>query len=431
MSTYTLTVNVNSDDVLRLKQAGYKLCIAKRVNGKYDVVWSGADFLVKNTFKWDSEFQVFGSQTFEGGLQVSADTEEQDIKFGETCTLDQYGRMRPAHGSADPKSGVLHVENNYRLMHIGVNAKLGKSWSPIYLSEQPFYTGKSATGTMLVDAITDCLELDFTGNTAPQTVLYASDPNTPGKGGWQRAEQIVLSSTYHIDTDTFSFEPPSVSLLAKLTDIINSQKDVQLSKLSVSALVEFHGSGAAQQFAQYALEHQPNGARTWEFTHSGHIVESKLKAQKDLQDDLAVRFLQDAYLGVLYSFQGSKYKRLSFDIHGRSSSPTPTPYWEKSSGELVIRYGNVTDAANAALGIPLLTKTGQSIYIANVHSDNDEWVRVRLALVNPSGNVPQDRQAVVDPLAAALFGGKLFFEHPPLFPNAPDRVLGLVKWDQD
>ncbi len=46
MSTYTLTVNVNSDDVLRLKQAGYKLCIAKRVNGKYDVVWSGAEYVL-------------------------------------------------------------------------------------------------------------------------------------------------------------------------------------------------------------------------------------------------------------------------------------------------------------------------------------------------------------------------------------------------
>ncbi|PSR82438.1 hypothetical protein PHLCEN_2v6074 [Hermanssonia centrifuga] len=158
----------------------------------------------------------------------------------------------------------------------------------------------------------------------------------------------------------------------------------------------------------------------------GHIVESKLKAQEDQEDDLAVRFLQDAYLSVLYSFQGPKYKRLSFDVHGRSSSPTP--YWGESSGELVIRYGNVTDAANAALGIPLLAKTGQLIYIANVHDENDEWVRVRLALINPSGDVAQDRQTIVNPLAAALFGGKLFFEHPPLFPNAQDRVLGLVKW---
>ncbi|THG95706.1 hypothetical protein EW026_g5995 [Hermanssonia centrifuga] len=445
MSTYTLTVNVNSDDVLRLKQAGYKLCIAKRVNGKYDVVWSGADFLVKNTFKWDSEFQVFGSQTFEGGLQVSADTEEQDIKFGETCTLDQYGRMRPAHGSADPKSGVLHVENNYRLMHIGVNAKLGKSWSPIYLSEQPFYTGKvdltpvekvmiwfdskSATGTMLVDAITDCLELDFTGNTAPQTVLYASDPNTPGKGGWQRAEQIVLSSTYHINTDTFSFEPPSVSLLAKLTDIINSQKDVQLSKVSVSALVEFHEPGAAQTFAQFALEHQPDGVRTWEFTHSGHIVESKLKAQKDQEDDLAVRFLQDAYLGVLYSFQDSKYKRLSFDIHGRTSLPTPNVVPDpRSSGELRVIYSTRSQAAEAARGINALTGNGLS-YAAAVHSDDKEWVRVLLSLTFPSGNVDQDRRSIVDPLATALFGGGEYFSLPPLFPNLPNYVIDAVQWN--
>ncbi len=147
---------------------------------------------------------------------------------------------------------------------------------------------------------------------------YVSDPTIPGKHTWTCNEQLVPSSTYHIDTDTFSSEPANAPLVAKLTDIINSQKDVQLSKISVSALVEFHGSGAAQQFAQYALDHQPDGIRTWKFTHSGHIVESKLKAQEYQEDDLAIRFLQDAYLGVLYSFQGSKYKRLAFDIHGRS-----------------------------------------------------------------------------------------------------------------
>ncbi len=267
--------------------------------------------------------------------------------------------MRPAHGNSNA-SGEFYVENNYGSMHIGVNARLGTQFSAIYLSDQPFYTGKadltpvekvlvwfdmrSQTGTMLVKAITDTIEVcdytsltsrlctdfhansvtltlqvNFTGSAAPQTVKYASDPLTPGKGGWTRAEQIVLSSTYHIDTDTFSLEKPSMACLAKLAaDLIESQKYPQPNNLAVSALAEFHEPGAAQQFAQYALEHQPDGVRTWEFTHSGHIVESKLKAQKDLQDDLAVRFLQDAYLGVLYSFQGSKYKRLSFEIHGRN-----------------------------------------------------------------------------------------------------------------
>ncbi len=82
--------------------------------------------------------------------------------------------MHPAHGAKDT-SGVLRVENQYGAMHLGVNAKLGTKWSAIYLSDKPFYTGeinltpiekvviwfdsKSETGTMLVDAITDCIEV--------------------------------------------------------------------------------------------------------------------------------------------------------------------------------------------------------------------------------------------------------------------------------
>ncbi len=46
MATYTLTVNVDSADLVPLKEAGYKLCIAKRVNDKYDVVWSGSEYVL-------------------------------------------------------------------------------------------------------------------------------------------------------------------------------------------------------------------------------------------------------------------------------------------------------------------------------------------------------------------------------------------------
>ncbi|THG92514.1 hypothetical protein EW026_g8408, partial [Hermanssonia centrifuga] len=262
----------------------------------------------------------------------------------------------------------------------------------------------------------------------PQSVRYASDPKTPGKGGWARGEQFILSSTYHIDTDTFSFEPPSAPLIAKLTDIINSQKDRQPSTLSLSALTEFHEQGAAQTFAQYALDHQPDGIRTWEFTHSGHIVESKLKAQEDQDDDLAVRFLQDAYLSVLYSFQGPKYKRLSFDVHGRSSSPTPVVAPDpRSTGELRIIYANRFQAAAAVNGINAMAQNGLN-YAAAVREEGSESLRVKLSLQFPTGNVDQDRRTIVDPLATALFGGAYNFLLPPLFPHAPQFVYETVQW---
>lgn len=41
MSTFTLTVNIASADINALKQAGYNLCIAKKVNTTYNTVWRG------------------------------------------------------------------------------------------------------------------------------------------------------------------------------------------------------------------------------------------------------------------------------------------------------------------------------------------------------------------------------------------------------
>ncbi len=102
----------------------------------------------------------------------------------------------------------------------------------------------------------------------------------------------------------------------------------------------------------------------------------------------------------------------------------------RSSGELRIIYSSASQAADAAKGITALAGNGLS-YVAEVHSDDKQWVRARLSLTFPSGNVDQDRHAIVDPLAIALFGGGQYFKQPPLFPNTPDFVMYAVQWGKD
>ncbi|PSS06602.1 hypothetical protein PHLCEN_2v3660 [Hermanssonia centrifuga] len=326
--TYTLDISVNPDDIPNLQKAGYRLCIAKRVNGKYTVVWwSGGAFTARNTFAWDAEFQVFGASKLQKGLQVKSGTTAQEIKLGQTVVLDVHGEMQPATGLPD-KSGVFQVQNDYDPIRIGVNAKLGGAWSPIYLSMQPFFTGiipltpvekvlvwfdtSSSTGTMFVDAVTNSVELDFTSKTS-QSVTYVSDPHIPGDGGWIVGGSAILPSTYNVETDTFSLETPSAPLLGKLSTIINSQNSLPLI---MSASVEFVKPDAAEEFVQYVSGRRPDGVRTWAFvlSASGDVVDSRLQAQDVQEDKLAITFLQDAYLGVLNSFQDSEYKKLTFEI---------------------------------------------------------------------------------------------------------------------
>ncbi|THH01005.1 hypothetical protein EW026_g1590 [Hermanssonia centrifuga] len=329
--TYTLNISVNPDDIPNLQKAGYRLCIAKRVNGKYTVVWwSGGAFTARNTFAWDAEFQVFGASKLQKGLQVEPVTTAQEIKFGQTVVLDAHGEMQPATGLPD-KSGVFQVQNDYDPIRIGVNAKLGGAWSPIYLSLQPFATGvisltpvekvlvwfdtSSSTGTMLVDAVGNGVELDFTSKTS-QSVTYVSDPHIPGEGDWIVGGSAILPSTYNVETDTFSLETPSAPLLGKLSTIINSHNSLPLT---MSASVEFVKPDAAEEFVQYVSGRRPDGVRTWAFVLSASGVDSRLQAQDVQEDKLAITFLQDAYLGVLNSFQDSEYKKLTFEIlHGYS-----------------------------------------------------------------------------------------------------------------
>ncbi len=65
---------------------------------------------------------------------------------------------------------------------------------------------------------------------------------------------------------------------------------------------------------QYALGRRPKGVQTWDFSVAGDIVRSKLEALNSQEDKSDIKFLQDAYLGVLNSFPDSDYKEVTFEI---------------------------------------------------------------------------------------------------------------------
>ncbi len=45
MATYSVTANLDPDDFTKVSQAGYHLCIAKQVNGRYYVVWKSVEYV--------------------------------------------------------------------------------------------------------------------------------------------------------------------------------------------------------------------------------------------------------------------------------------------------------------------------------------------------------------------------------------------------
>lgn len=45
MATYSLNVLIDDAELTALKTGGYSLCVAKNVNGQFNVVWKGIQFV--------------------------------------------------------------------------------------------------------------------------------------------------------------------------------------------------------------------------------------------------------------------------------------------------------------------------------------------------------------------------------------------------
>jgi len=185
MGTYSLTVNIDSTQYPVLKNSGYNLCIAKKVNGVYNVVWSGTTFLQNNFFQWVEDYQVFGQLTFTPGALVRAQTLDQDIQFGQTCVLEADGVMDSATGPID-NSGTFHVINDFGPIHVGVNGSIGGKFLPIYVTPaivsgeadlspvvtlMAWFDLELETSVMFVKAISNLIEVKYL-ETTDHTVSY-------------------------------------------------------------------------------------------------------------------------------------------------------------------------------------------------------------------------------------------------------------------
>ncbi|KAJ7727555.1 hypothetical protein DFH07DRAFT_930768 [Mycena maculata] len=202
-NTFTLHVNIAPDQVSLLKTAGYVLCLSKKVNNDYCVVWTGSQFNAVNTFQWTESYQVFGANTFQNGALVQATSAAVDIAFGQTAILDDTGTMQPATG---PISGAsFSVTNEYQPINFGVNQSINGNFLPIYLDQSltvigdetftpiisvlAFFSKQLQTSSMYSKATSSAIEVTYNGTTT-KTVSYVDAATPPnGNGIWVSGTQ--------------------------------------------------------------------------------------------------------------------------------------------------------------------------------------------------------------------------------------------------
>ncbi|ESK93168.1 hypothetical protein Moror_1104 [Moniliophthora roreri MCA 2997] len=195
MATYTLNVFIDTNQLQLMKDLGYNLCVAKLFNDSYTVVWKGdMKYLQNNRFQWKDEYEVFASNSYTVGLLVEAVSNAERIKFGQKCILDASGVMGSAGGTPND-SGNFRVDNEYGSIHIGVNAKLGNQFLPIFNSPtevvgtayltpvntvKVWFSQEYQTGSMIFQENESGIEVDMTGKTVA-TIEYKG---SNGMGKW-------------------------------------------------------------------------------------------------------------------------------------------------------------------------------------------------------------------------------------------------------
>jgi hypothetical protein len=198
--TKSVTVLI-PNDVDELKQNGYQLCFAKKVNNTFSVVWQSygppsggitpqGDFYATNIFTWVPLYQIFGTNSFQTGVTVSAITNQQNITLGQQATLDQYGTFGQAV-SGGPTTGITLV-NNYGMIHPALNSiSTGpdgvQRTTAVYVAQDEIETGSDiltpidvvqiwfaqniVTSTMISQAVSNATTVDLT-TTDSATVKY-------------------------------------------------------------------------------------------------------------------------------------------------------------------------------------------------------------------------------------------------------------------
>ncbi|KAI0373502.1 hypothetical protein BV20DRAFT_740402 [Pilatotrama ljubarskyi] len=445
---YNLNVTIDSNILPTLVDAHYKLCIAKKVNGAYTVVWQGNNVLFSNDFTWTANYQVFGTNKFTAGALVQARTESQTIYSGQTALLDKYGIMRPATGGKD-SSGKFAVQNEYGLINIGVNSLVNGEYTPSYVSPNPLVTGRTAlqpietvlvwfdtsvtTGTMMLHASSDAIEIDFTSVPTHKLAYRTPVDAPPGKGVWVLdGAQAVLPMTYNLLSNSFEIPEPDASVLSLMTELINSPPSAGASPVELVATVDFQHAEDARDYWAYAAvdSFSGQGFTKWVASRVDATVTVNMEFDAaDEDDEAATRLAITKYLQVQYgNSAGKRYKTLNLSVAGQLVF-VPQPGWsaerpsltnekhEHSTGVAVVRFSDHTEAKSFAQQVNEATSRGASFEA----TARGPAVTVKFSVKgNKDGAQKRIRQAYDAAIAS--------FESMPQ--GAEPVYVGPIVWDQ-
>jgi len=137
------------------------LCISKKVNGVYNVVFDNAapkphvgqkKLLTNNTFKFTTEYQVYFTQDYTNDALINSATDPKDIDLGQVVEWKDNDITDPAKAdikvlTVEQAKSSFAVKNAPKGFHAAVKASTGTSFSTIFVDPNEHMSGGTITLT--------------------------------------------------------------------------------------------------------------------------------------------------------------------------------------------------------------------------------------------------------------------------------------------
>ncbi len=145
-----LLIEIGTNEYKVLKDNGYHLCIAKKVDDdKFNVIWQAyGDYSQSNKITWNENYKIFASLSREDREKVFANVLPEEISFGQEILLNVQGCFGSISQSKEKDS--IGMINQYHPVYPGLYQECtdiyGNTKSlPFYLSSNQSIPGRFRT----------------------------------------------------------------------------------------------------------------------------------------------------------------------------------------------------------------------------------------------------------------------------------------------
>jgi len=209
MGDYNLLITL--DQAVIKNQSTDNLCIAKKVNDAYTVIFASGSVVPKDpnvvqqmsnttTFVWKDKYRVYYAAKYAAGLMVSSSSNHEGIAYGQTVAYTPQKGMSPATGQANTSGQFQVTGSPGGSFRVAVEVESGGAWVPVFVDPDShgsdptttlipkhdyalYWSNSTETGSMLAKTLTPNYNTSYAEGQNSKALRYGyAVPDKPAPG---------------------------------------------------------------------------------------------------------------------------------------------------------------------------------------------------------------------------------------------------------